>query len=1151
MRHSHFVPGKCRLPGFSSLKLSSLALLSGAFALAASAAVTPYSPDVNTAYLFHFDESSGDSIATNSVSMPGGNLISFDGNNFAGDGASQPAVTTVLGSAGFIGFGNAVSVNANDLGLGLDVNGDSSFQLDDGSPASADRLPTHSFFGPNNEFTLEALINVPSITSGNRQIISTDHGGPNNSDRGIQFRITSTGQLEFNFIGVSTTSITVPIPTTGDHAFVANEWFHVALGYDGANASFYWTRLDSGATAANLIGGPLAEAVDANDAGLLVIGNEGRAVGSTGATEGLLGLIDEVRISRTARATNEFIFRSVLVEASSTELGTTNYPANTFDGNLSSRWSSQGDGEWITYDLGRYELVESVDIGFYQGNSRLAWFDVLLSNDNLNWRTVLTNAVSSGTTLALQNFNFSDWPARYVRIVGHGNSVNNFNSFTEVAIHSSTPTDVDADGLPDGWENFYFTNLNANVSGDLDADSLSNGYEFLHGTDPTQPNSLGDSDDDGLPDTWELSQFGNLNQTATGDPDRDGFSNLVENQNGTNPNNPNSVIGDADGDSLPDAWENANLGGTNYWAYEDPDGDGYNNVAELVAGTSGTNASSHPAWISPRVAWLRDSIVTNNACLMPNGSTYGRAINGIAFQTDILRTFNGYQYTAWYDTVGTTQTIWLARRTVTNTSVGSWEMVNTSSSFSNGDESAWDAHNVIALGISPVDGTLHFSWDHHGHMLRYRRSVMGLCTTNTAAWGTGGMFNAEQNWLVAAGETVTSVTYPRFVNTPANGLLFTYRTGSTAAGDHWLHNYLPGAGNWSAGWKIEAKEGTYTGVLKNGTTGTSTSRNAYENGYDFGPDGKLHHTWTFREAADAANHDICYAYSTNGGVTWLNTAGAIIADTTLGQAIRVDSPGIIVKPLDGRQRLINQQAQCVDNDGRVHVLALHRRVEPGYEWISSESNNQFSTAKTAYYHYFRDPATGVWSQRQIPPTVYAVGSRPTIGFDAQGNVYGVFLSYPVGSDVVPGYRNGQLIVASASKASQYSDWEIVQALPLDLNGEPRIDQPHLLANNILSVFIQENSATTTVVGTPLHVIDFVVGVVQPNPVALDFLGADGLVTVAGETGYTYQLRKTTSLAAPDWITHGAPVPGTGGLLTLPDPNGRIHSQRFYQVIRNP
>jgi len=45
-----------------------------------------------------------------------------------------------------------------------------------------------------------------------------------------------------------------------------------------------------------------------------------------------------------------------------------------------------------------------------------------------------------------------------------------------------------------------------------------------------------DSDADGLPDLWERNKFGNFDQTAAGDPDSDGWSNLSEYQNGTNPN---------------------------------------------------------------------------------------------------------------------------------------------------------------------------------------------------------------------------------------------------------------------------------------------------------------------------------------------------------------------------------------------------------------------------------------------------------------------------------------------------------------------------------------------------------------------------------------------------------------------------------------
>ena len=44
-----------------------------------------------------------------------------------------------------------------------------------------------------------------------------------------------------------------------------------------------------------------------------------------------------------------------------------------------------------------------------------------------------------------------------------------------------------------------------------------------------------DSDGDGLPDSWELQYFGNLNQSANDDPDGDGLTNLQEFQQGRNP----------------------------------------------------------------------------------------------------------------------------------------------------------------------------------------------------------------------------------------------------------------------------------------------------------------------------------------------------------------------------------------------------------------------------------------------------------------------------------------------------------------------------------------------------------------------------------------------------------------------------------------
>jgi hypothetical protein len=125
-------------------------------------------------------------------------------------------------------------------------------------------------------------------------------------------------------------------------------------------------------------------------------------------------------------------------------------PGNTVDGDLGTRWSAEGDGEWIRYDLGEVEEVSAVRIAWYKGNERTARFDVDVSSDDSSWTTVLADAESSGTTLDLETYDFADVSARYVRIVGHGNSTSMWNSITEVEIVLVTEEPcVDADG--DGY----------------------------------------------------------------------------------------------------------------------------------------------------------------------------------------------------------------------------------------------------------------------------------------------------------------------------------------------------------------------------------------------------------------------------------------------------------------------------------------------------------------------------------------------------------------------------------------------------------------------------------------------------------------------------------------------------------------------------
>src|SRR5581483_8080845 len=54
------------------------------------------------------------------------------------------------------------------------------------------------------------------------------------------------------------------------------------------------------------------------------------------------------------------------------------------------------------------------------------------------WTTAKAGLKSSGTSLNLQTFAITPATAKYVRIVGHGNSVNTWNSYTEVRIQTQS-----------------------------------------------------------------------------------------------------------------------------------------------------------------------------------------------------------------------------------------------------------------------------------------------------------------------------------------------------------------------------------------------------------------------------------------------------------------------------------------------------------------------------------------------------------------------------------------------------------------------------------------------------------------------------------------------------------------------------------------
>ncbi|WNR46101.1 CBM96 family carbohydrate-binding protein [Paenibacillus roseipurpureus] len=105
----------------------------------------------------------------------------------------------------------------------------------------------------------------------------------------------------------------------------------------------------------------------------------------------------------------------------------------TLDKSLPTYWALLPDGAWIQYNFGSLKKINQVLIAFASGDKRTANFDIMVSTNKTDW-TKVYSGVSSGTTLQAQTFSFAPVNAKYMRVVGHGNSISGWNSFAEIGV---------------------------------------------------------------------------------------------------------------------------------------------------------------------------------------------------------------------------------------------------------------------------------------------------------------------------------------------------------------------------------------------------------------------------------------------------------------------------------------------------------------------------------------------------------------------------------------------------------------------------------------------------------------------------------------------------------------------------------------------
>ena len=203
---------------------------------------------------------------------------------------------------------------------------------------------------------------------------------------------------------------------------------------------------------------------------------------------------------------------------------------------------------------------------------------------------------------------------------------------------------------------------------------------------------------------------------------------------------------------------------------------------------------------------------------------------------------------------------------------------------------ATDAHNSISIMVDG-DGYLHVAWDHHNNALRYCKST-----------APGSLEMTEK--ITMTGTLENSVSYPEFYKLPGGDLLFFYRDGGSGRGNLVINKYSIATKQW-----IQLHSNLIDGEGK---------RNAYWQACTDSK-GAIHISWVWRESPDvASNHDMCYARSTDGGMTWEKSTGE-----KYKLPVTASNAEYVLR-IPQNSELINQTSMFADDKGDPYISSYWR-----------------------------------------------------------------------------------------------------------------------------------------------------------------------------------------------------------------------------------
>ena len=252
------------------------------------------------------------------------------------------------------------------------------------------------------------------------------------------------------------------------------------------------------------------------------------------------------------------------------------------------------------------------------------------------------------------------------------------------------------------------------------------------------------------------------------------------------------------------------------------------------------------------------------------------SVNTVVFRKNSLCTYKNTQYISFYNQEGF---VVIGKRKLGSKN---WKLETTQFKGK-----VTDAHNSISIMVDG-DGYLHLAWDHHNNRLHYAKSV-----------SPGSLQLTDE--LSMTGLLEKNVTYPEFYLLPNNNLLFFYRDGQSGQGNLVINRYDLNTKKWTQ---------LHTNLIDG-----QKQRNAYWQAC-VDKNGTIHLSWVWRESSDlSSNHDLCYAKSMDGGITWMNSKNELyvlpINATTAEYIVRIPQ----------KSELINQTSMSTDDKGNPFIAS--------------------------------------------------------------------------------------------------------------------------------------------------------------------------------------------------------------------------------------